>query len=171
MRPPICDKTAPPHLENPGSATDCPKKGHSLAWWIQILVTGQEVDPGFIKGRVPTVTEGAHLAIQFVFPKATIKLKTFWSTWRGMRFSAGAIHFQNILLHFFPGLAFSVKCSQQKSHRENILFLEIQYRHLCKFTNCRRWFLLFQCLKIFCQSCYYQGAFPRFETLVYAQGI
>ena len=22
MRPPICDKTAPPHLENPGSATD-----------------------------------------------------------------------------------------------------------------------------------------------------
>ena len=21
MRPPICDKTAPPHLENPGSAT------------------------------------------------------------------------------------------------------------------------------------------------------
>ena len=22
VRPPICDKTAPPHLENPGSATD-----------------------------------------------------------------------------------------------------------------------------------------------------
>ena len=22
MRPPICDKTAPPHLENPGSATE-----------------------------------------------------------------------------------------------------------------------------------------------------
>ena len=25
MRPPICDKTAPPHLENPGSATVQPK--------------------------------------------------------------------------------------------------------------------------------------------------
>ena len=45
MRPPICDKTAPPHLENPGSAT-----GHTDI--AQILVQyGSPVNQKDGKGR------------------------------------------------------------------------------------------------------------------------
>ena len=49
MRPPICDKTAPPHLENPGSATE---KGSLQNKEALATVTGIEDGTGSIGGAL-----------------------------------------------------------------------------------------------------------------------
>ena len=52
MRPPICDKTAPPHLENPGSATDT-----QIQWQITCIERscGKAIDSAVELGDRHTV--------------------------------------------------------------------------------------------------------------------
>ena len=39
MRPPICDKTVPPHLENPGSATEILDLTITFSLWASLIST------------------------------------------------------------------------------------------------------------------------------------
>ena len=80
MRPPICDKTAPPHLENPGSAT---VKGGLTAFSEKNMLTVAVADPGFprLSGGANPRDGGANLLFWPLFPencKLPKKKKIVW---------------------------------------------------------------------------------------------